>query len=372
MWTDRNNSSLAGFNWPIQRRRLSDGPGVPIDHWPSQDIPSVPSQDYERESDTNNNAYGHDDLQAEKPAFPNTVSSSLPRINLDSAPPSNRRTLGHDPIRWLVADLGPDIAPPLANSALSGYVSSSSFMHSTLPDPSLKPTLNRTTSVLAPGFDVHSLIKPQADKESHSHAPSFPSSTAARRPADIPVHPVPGSASPVMKRVGRRSTANPLIREEKRPHSLRSSNLPLRGRKATFFQGTHSHLGGFSHEAFQSSLSLPTQSADYSRAGSRDSEPELHLSNAMLADDGAVALTWETFDWMFSVMYPKLRSDKRIPTPSGKCLLCPSVCKNSGILQQHLAILHRRGVARKFIMGLYTPFDLVIALALLYGVEKVG
>ena len=72
-------------------------------------------------------------------------------------------------------------------------------------------------------------------------------------------------------------------------------------------------------------------------------------------------LTLDTFEWLFAVMYPKRRPDKKKPTPSGPCQLCDSTCKRAGILQQHVTILHRQRLARKHLAG--NPYDLQLALA---------
>lgn len=66
-------------------------------------------------------------------------------------------------------------------------------------------------------------------------------------------------------------------------------------------------------------------------------------------------LTLDTYEWLFAVMYPKRRPDKRRPTPSGPCQLCESTCKRPGILQQHVTILHRQRLARKHLAG--KPYD---------------
>lgn len=58
-------------------------------------------------------------------------------------------------------------------------------------------------------------------------------------------------------------------------------------------------------------------------------------------------LTAEIYQWLFAVLYPKRRPDKSRATPSGQCLLCETVCKRAGILQQHLLIVHRQRLARK-------------------------
>jgi hypothetical protein len=75
----------------------------------------------------------------------------------------------------------------------------------------------------------------------------------------------------------------------------------------------------------------------------------------------ARCLTQDTFEWLFAVMYPKRRPDKKKPTPSGPCQLCDSTCKRAGILQQHVTILHRQRLARKHLAG--KPYDLRLALA---------
>jgi hypothetical protein len=72
-------------------------------------------------------------------------------------------------------------------------------------------------------------------------------------------------------------------------------------------------------------------------------------------------LTLSTYEWLFAVLYPKRRPDKKKPTPSGPCQLCDSTCKRPGILQQHLTVLHRQRLARKHLAG--KPYDLQLALA---------
>lgn len=72
-------------------------------------------------------------------------------------------------------------------------------------------------------------------------------------------------------------------------------------------------------------------------------------------------LTLQTYEWLFAVMYPKRRPNKKKPTPSGPCQLCDSTCKRAGILQQHLTILHRQRLARKHLAG--QPYTLQLALA---------
>jgi len=72
-------------------------------------------------------------------------------------------------------------------------------------------------------------------------------------------------------------------------------------------------------------------------------------------------LTLDTYEWLFAVMYPKRRPDKKKPTPLGQCRLCNSTCKRAGILQQHVTILHRQRLARKHLAG--KPYDLQLALA---------
>lgn len=72
-------------------------------------------------------------------------------------------------------------------------------------------------------------------------------------------------------------------------------------------------------------------------------------------------LTAEMYQWLFAVMYPKRRPDKSRATPSGPCLLCDTVCKRPGILQQHLIILHRQRLARKFRAGQEYSHELLLA-----------
>ena len=72
-------------------------------------------------------------------------------------------------------------------------------------------------------------------------------------------------------------------------------------------------------------------------------------------------LTPEAYEWLFAVMYPKRRPNKKIPTPSGPCLFCGSICKRPGILQQHLTVIHRQRLARKHLAG--QPYNVGLALA---------
>jgi len=72
-------------------------------------------------------------------------------------------------------------------------------------------------------------------------------------------------------------------------------------------------------------------------------------------------LTLNTYEWLFAVMYPKRRPNKKKSTPSGQCQLCDSTCKRPGILQQHVTILHRQRIARKHLAR--KPYDLQLALA---------
>ena len=60
-------------------------------------------------------------------------------------------------------------------------------------------------------------------------------------------------------------------------------------------------------------------------------------------------------------MYPKRRPDKKKPTPTGPCLLCDSICKRPGILQQHVTVIHRQRLVRKRLAG--QPFNVGLALA---------
>jgi len=81
-------------------------------------------------------------------------------------------------------------------------------------------------------------------------------------------------------------------------------------------------------------------------------------------------LTLGTYEWLFAVMYPKRRPDKKKPTPSGPCRLCDSTCKRAGILQQHLTILHRQRLARKHVAG--QPYNLPLALAFVVAQVQCG
>ena len=74
-----------------------------------------------------------------------------------------------------------------------------------------------------------------------------------------------------------------------------------------------------------------------------------------------LAIDLETYGWIFAVMYPKRRPDKKKPTPTGPCLLCDSICKRPGILQQHVTVIHRQLLARKRLAG--QPFNVGLALA---------
>src|ERR1700733_354844 len=95
------------------------------------------------------------------------------------------------------------------------------------------------------------------------------------------------------------------------------------------------------------------------------------------AEDPQWKLSLDTFMWIFAVMYPKRRPNKKEPTPSGQCRLCPSISRRPGILQQHLTVLHRQRLARKVLAG--HQYNAVLALAFVVaqldsytGVESEG
>jgi len=72
-------------------------------------------------------------------------------------------------------------------------------------------------------------------------------------------------------------------------------------------------------------------------------------------------LTPGIYEWLFAVMHPKRRPNKRVPTPTGPCLLCGSICKRPGILQQHLTVIHRQRLSRKHLAR--QSFNVELALA---------
>ena len=72
-------------------------------------------------------------------------------------------------------------------------------------------------------------------------------------------------------------------------------------------------------------------------------------------------LTFDIYNWMFAVLYPKRRNDKTVPTPSGQCRLCNAYCKRSGILRQHVVIIHRQRIARKVVIGQRYCAELALA-----------
>lgn len=89
--------------------------------------------------------------------------------------------------------------------------------------------------------------------------------------------------------------------------------------------------------------------------------PQMESARILRLTDPDWRLTLSTYEWLFAVMYPKRRPDKKKATPSGPCQLCDSTCKRPGILQQHLIILHRQRLARKHLAG--QPYNLQLALA---------
>ena len=72
-------------------------------------------------------------------------------------------------------------------------------------------------------------------------------------------------------------------------------------------------------------------------------------------------LTSDLYRWIFAVLYPKKRPNKKIPTPTGACRLCRSDCKRPGILQQHVRVLHRQRLTRRVLAG--QSYNLELALA---------
>jgi hypothetical protein len=60
-------------------------------------------------------------------------------------------------------------------------------------------------------------------------------------------------------------------------------------------------------------------------------------------------LNEELYNWLFAVLYPKQRPNRKAePAPSGRCKMCPTVCGRTGSLQQHVQVIHRQRIARKF------------------------
>lgn len=86
-----------------------------------------------------------------------------------------------------------------------------------------------------------------------------------------------------------------------------------------------------------------------------------NIPSAPDAEDPQWKLSLDTYTWIFAVMYPKRRPNKKEPTPSGPCRLCSSVSRRPGILQQHLTVLHRQRLARKVLAG--HQYNGVLALA---------
>lgn len=89
--------------------------------------------------------------------------------------------------------------------------------------------------------------------------------------------------------------------------------------------------------------------------------PSASSSQPLAPDNSEWRLTPVVYQWLFAVMYPKRRPDKSQPTPTGPCLLCDTVCKRPGILQQHLIIVHRQRIARKLHGGQRFSFELALA-----------
>jgi len=55
------------------------------------------------------------------------------------------------------------------------------------------------------------------------------------------------------------------------------------------------------------------------------------------------------YNWLFAVLYPRQRPNRKDErAPIGKCKLCTTFCRRSGSLQQHVQIIHRQRIARKF------------------------
>lgn len=68
-------------------------------------------------------------------------------------------------------------------------------------------------------------------------------------------------------------------------------------------------------------------------------------------DDPRWTLSYELYEWVFAVLYPKRRANKEKNAPFGQCWFCSSVSKHAGSLQQHVTILHRQRLARRFRAG---------------------
>lgn len=61
------------------------------------------------------------------------------------------------------------------------------------------------------------------------------------------------------------------------------------------------------------------------------------------------ALDEGLYNWLLAVLYPRRRLNRKAePTPSGRCRLCTTICRRPGSLQQHVQIIHRQRIARKF------------------------
>lgn len=329
-----------------------------MSHFSQQVVDSRPSQDLEHQWNYNNTgAFAPCSVPPKLSTFPrlDTLSSSLWASNPASASDWTVSDMGA--IMWPLPnpDVGVqiDVEPRLASSADSALAcpsASSKYLHL----PRSEPT---GPSTLPAAFEIQTLIIPQTASSGEETRLAMPSYLPSRHSSNAPtaLTPfVPRRASSAMETSWRRSSKSPLPREDKHPHSLES---PYRStRNHGFIQNNFPNL---SRKIFRPSLSSQIGSIAHFPMPSTNSEPKQHSITAT----NYVSLTRETYDWMFSVMYPKRRSNKQIPTPSGECHLCPSVSKKPGILQQHLTILHRQKVARRFILGQHTPFDLVIAIA---------
>jgi len=90
-------------------------------------------------------------------------------------------------------------------------------------------------------------------------------------------------------------------------------------------------------------------------------DPENVIGVPFLPEHPEWTLTSDLYQWIFAVLYPKKRPNKKIPTPTGACRLCRSDCKRPGILQQHVRVLHRQRLARRAFAG--QSFNVELALA---------
>jgi hypothetical protein len=129
-------------------------------------------------------------------------------------------------------------------------------------------------------------------------------------------------------------------------------------------ENSHNRVTTNRHQRFTTPhpYTIPLVPSNYvDSSANRDHAERMEGARNLAWTDPNWRLTLQTYEWLFAVMYPKRRPDKKKPTPSGPCLLCDSTCKRPGILQQHLTILHRQRLARKHLAG--QPYKLQLALA---------